>query len=56
MDRVDRKIINLLSERFKISREIIKFKKKNKIKVKNRKREEEIVEKLAKKVIWIKTS
>jgi len=48
VDGIDNRIVSLLSERFKVSGKIVEFKKKNKIKVKDKKREEKIVERLAK--------
>ena len=49
IDAIDRKIIALLEDREKISRSIGKYKKKNKISVRDVPREKEIVEKILRK-------
>ena len=52
IDQIDQKIIKLLAERMDLVKEIAKFKKTNKLPVKDKKREEELrknLKKLAKK-------
>ncbi len=46
IDKIDKKILSLLEERVKVSKDIGKYKRKNKIKIEDLKREKEIVEEL----------
>ena len=45
IDRIDKQIIELLKERFEISKKIGKYKKQNNLPVKNKKREKQIIQK-----------
>lgn len=44
IDRIDKQIIELLEERFEISKKIGKYKKQNNLPIKNKKREKQIIQ------------
>jgi chorismate mutase len=43
IDKIDRKILKLMEDRFKVTNKIGKYKKKHNIPIQNKKREQEII-------------